>query len=138
MLKPTFTINQINDKEHIFDIIRRKYVVLTREEWVRQHIIHHMVFQLHYPKSLISVEKQIQVGSLKKRYDIVVYAADKPWLIVECKREDVEINQRTLQQVFAYTSQIKPNHIAVSNGAQIFCLFVEENKWYQHLPVYPH
>ncbi|QLH44321.1 MAG: type I restriction enzyme HsdR N-terminal domain-containing protein [Bacteroidota bacterium] len=93
-------------KVFIFDPVRKKWFVLTPEEWVRQYLLKHMVENLNYPISLISVEKQIRIGQRNRRYDVVVYQKDQPWLIIECKQEKESISHQSLSQVLAYVSQL--------------------------------
>ncbi|MEL6918257.1 MAG: type I restriction enzyme HsdR N-terminal domain-containing protein, partial [Bacteroidota bacterium] len=81
-----FRIKSSENKAHIFDVIRKKFVVLQAEEWVRQHVIHYLIRDKKYPASLINVEKQLKINTLKKRYDIVVFNADGTIeILVECK-----------------------------------------------------
>lgn len=131
-----FTYKQIEGKECVFDIIRKKYVVLTKEEWVRQQIIHYLVDVKLIPKSLLSVEKQIVVGGRKRRYDLVVYKNDEPWMIVECKEENEPLNQHVLQQVLSYTSIMKVNYVAITNGERVFCYDIQQNSWAEGFPNY--
>src|SRR2546422_6389986 len=87
-------------KELIFDEVRKKWVQLTPEEWVRQNFLQYLIQIKHYPATLIAVEKEIKLGELKKRFDIVVYdAGSKPWMIIECKEMNVELNKQVLDQV---------------------------------------
>lgn len=107
----------------IFDIVRRKYVALTPEEWVRQHFIHYLVNDKNFPKSLLAVEMNILLNKLKKRCDIVGYnKLAKPILIVECKAPGVKISQKTFDQVAGYNISLRVKHLAVSNGLEhYFC-----------------
>ena len=103
----------------IFDIVRRKYIRLTPEEWVRQHIIHYLVFDHQFPRALISVEKQLLLNDLQKRTDIVLYARDgSPRLIVECKAPEVQITQQVFDQVARYNLTLKVPYLWVTNGNQ--------------------
>src|SRR6478609_8451726 len=94
-----FRIKQENKKHIIFDEVRRRWVSLTPEEWIRQNFLQYLMQVKHYPASVISVEKIIKVGELKKRYDIVVYNKNIPWLIVECKENNTTINTAVIEQV---------------------------------------
>ena len=131
-----FKYKNLDNQEYIFDVVRKKYVVLTKEEWVRQQIIHYLVDVKMIPKSLMSVEKQIVVGGRKRRYDLVVYKNDEPWLIVECKEENEPLNQHVLQQVLSYTSTMKVCFVAITNGAQICCYDIQQNVWSDGFPDY--
>lgn len=125
------------DKEYIYDIIRKKDVVLTPEEWVRQQIIHFLIEKKGYPASLFSIEKQIKIGVLKKRYDIVIYLKDQPWLIVECKSESERLNPAVLQQIAAYNSQLKASFLVLTNGKETKVFDIIKNKWQANFPEYP-
>jgi type I site-specific restriction endonuclease len=113
-----YRLQESRGKVWIFDGIRKKFVVLTPEEWVRQHFVNYLIAE-KYPKSLIKIEGGLSVNELKKRSDIVVYNREgKPWMIVECKNPLIPIDEATLSQVAAYNSSLKANFIAVSNGVQ--------------------
>lgn len=128
--------SQRNNQSYIFDPIRKKTVILTPEEWIRQQILQYMTEQLHYPLSLISVEKQIKIGSLKKRYDIVVYQNAQPWLIIECKSETEKLSPAVLSQLLAYASVLPVKYLALSNGHEMFTYHVPTKKWQEGLPEY--
>ncbi|WP_370390985.1 type I restriction enzyme HsdR N-terminal domain-containing protein [uncultured Winogradskyella sp.] len=101
----------------IFDVIRKKFVVLQPEEWVRQHCIHYLITEKNYPKSLINVEKELYLNGLKKRYDIVVYNKDGSLnIIVECKAPSVEISQQTFDQIAQYNLVLDASFLMVTNG----------------------
>lgn len=121
-------------KEYIYDIIRKKDVVLTPEEWVRQQIIHFLIDKKIYPAALFSIEKQLTIGTLRKRYDIVIYKKDTPWLIVECKAENEKLNTHTVQQILAYNSQLKASYLALCNGREIKVYDVLNKNWESSFP----
>jgi hypothetical protein len=131
-----YKIKEIAGKEYIYDTFRKKYVILTPEEWVRQQILKHLVLEKNYPPSMISVEKQIKVGNLNKRYDILIYQKEIPWMIVECKEEDETLNQHVLNQILAYNSTLRVAYLAVSNGHQLFVYHVVSNTWLHNFPEY--
>ena len=134
-----FKIRQQENGQYIFDFIRKKYVLLTPEEWVRQHILVHLCEVALYPKGLISVEKEIRINNLKKRYDIVVYDYNhKPWMLIECKEQNVPINDTTLQQLLRYHQQLQCPYWFLTNGVQHFCARVQNGtvSWLNHLPVH--
>lgn len=123
-----YQISKAEGKIWIFDIIRKKRVVLTPEEWVRQHIVHFFIDQLKYPKSLIKIESGLTYNQLQKRSDVVVYDREaKPWLLMECKAPDLKLNQNTIMQAAVYNNEVKAKFIAVSNGLQHVCYEVKEN-----------
>lgn len=134
-----FRYRQQDNSRYIFDFIRKKYVVLTPEEWVRQHILVYLCEVMLYPKGLISVEKEIKINNLKKRYDIVVYDYDyKPWMLIECKEPGVQIREDTLQQLLRYHQVLQCPYWMLTNGEKHFCASVMEQKvtWLEGLPAH--
>ena len=108
-------------KETIFDEIRKQWVVLTPEEWVRQNFLQFMIQVLHYPAAYIAVERKIQLGDVKKRFDILVYnRAAKPWLMVECKSKEVQINKKVLNQVLNYNIALPVPYLIITNGNECY------------------
>jgi hypothetical protein len=123
----------------VWDIVRKKWIVLTPEEYVRQALLHYFTNTMQYPVGLIAVEKQVKYGSLIKRYDIVVHnRKQQPWLLVECKAPEIAISHSTLQQLLQYHSQIPCPYWLLSNGIESHCARVQgENiEWLRHLPEY--
>lgn len=103
----------------VLDIVRRRYVALTPEEYVRQHVIHALHYQLGYPLEILQVEGAITLNGMTKRCDIVVYDREvKPLMIVECKRPDVPINQKVLDQANRYNRLLRVPYIYLTNGLQ--------------------
>jgi len=116
-----YKLKNSENKVFIFDVIRKKYIQLTPEEWVRQHWIHHLINKKGYPKSLISVEKQLLVNNLKKRTDIVIYnKLGKPHLIVECKAPSIKITQSVFDQIARYNLSLQAKYLVLSNGLNHF------------------
>jgi hypothetical protein len=104
-------------KTYIFDAIRKTWLLLTEEEWVRQNFVQYLIEVLDYPKASIALEKEIKVGALKKRFDILVYnAAHEPWMLVECKAPHVVLNEDTLQQVLRYHISLPCTYLVITNG----------------------
>lgn len=139
--KSEFKIKSSENTQYIFDIIRKKYVVLTPEEWVRQHVIHYLIIIKGYPKSLIAVEKQLTINKLKKRFDILVFnKKGVPELIVECKSPSIKISQNAFDQIARYNLKLKADYLMVSNGLQhYFCNLDTINEKYvflKDLPAY--
>lgn len=134
-----FKIKSSENKQLIFDIIRKKYVVLTPEEWVRQHFVHYLIEEKYYPISLIAVEKQLTVNNLKKRFDILVFNTDGfPEIIVECKAPKIAINQDTFDQIARYNLTINSNFLVVTNGlSHYYCLIDTKNEQYNFLKDIP-
>lgn len=109
--------------DKVFCIIRKRYVALTPEEGVRQNIINYLIMQKKYPQSLISVEGEIKVNNLKKRYDILVHSRElKPFMLIECKAPSIKITQETLDQISIYSLSIDASYFLLTNGEQNFCL----------------
>ena len=103
----------------MFDIIRKKWIPFTEEEKVRQYLIHFLVSQKRIPESHLSVERQITVNGLTRRYDLVVFdRVGAPWLVIECKAPQVELTQTVVEQVGRYNKTLRAPYIAVSNGRQ--------------------
>jgi hypothetical protein len=104
-------------RPYIFDFVRRKWLALTPEEWVRQHVLNFLVNVKKYPASVISVEKELVLNDLKKRYDIVIYDRGlKPYIIVECKAPYIALNRSVLDQALRYNLILKAPLLMISNG----------------------
>jgi len=115
--EPGFRIKKVKDKEFIFDVLRKKWLVLTPEEWVRQNFIQYLIQVKKYPASLIAIEKEIQLGELKKRFDILVYNNDhQPWMMVECKAGEIKLDDAVLQQVLRYNISLPVEFMIITNG----------------------
>ena len=116
------TLKKEQGKVYIFDNIRKKYVVLTPEEWVRQHFINYLIHELMYPKSLFRIEGSISYNKLQKRSDILIYNRQgKPWMLIECKSPTIKLSQRAFNQVAVYNMTIGAEYIAVTNGMVHYC-----------------
>jgi len=103
-------------KDQIFDPFRKKWVALSPEEWVRQNILQYLSQVCLYPASLIAVEKSIQLGELTKRFDILIYKQDKPWMIIECKEANTPISDKTISQLYQYQQVLNAEYLIASNG----------------------
>ena len=131
LIYPTFNvrIKQENNKPYVFDEIRKKCILLTPEEWVRQHLLNHLIAVKNVPASLISVEKEINLNNTKKRYDIVVYNKTlQPVLLIECKAPDVPITETTLEQTLRYNLILGVNYLLITNGIKQFVIGIENGK----------
>ena len=128
---PTFTFRFKNseNKVAIFDEIRKKFIILTPEEWVRQHVVQFLLQDKSYPKSYINVEKLIKINNLNKRYDVVVYQPNGEFfLLIECKAPEVKIAQQTFDQIARYNLVLKAKYLMVTNGLNhYFCQMDFEN-----------
>jgi hypothetical protein len=115
--KPEFRIKKEGEKEFIFDTLRKKWLLLTPEEWVRQNFIQYLIRVKNYPSSLIAAEKEIQLGELKKRFDILMYdSKHQPWMMIECKGPDIKLNDAVLQQILRYNISVPVSLIIITNG----------------------
>lgn len=112
-----FKIKEENGKEVIFDNLRKIWVRLTPEEWVRQNFLQYLIINKSYPSSLIAVEKEIYLGELKKRFDILIYNADhQPWMMVECKAMEVALDENVFHQVLRYNISVPVRYLVITNG----------------------
>lgn len=115
-------------KEVIFDSIRKRWVMLTPEEWVRQNFLQYLVLVKAYPASLIAVERQIELADLKKRFDIVVYKDAKPWMMVECKETSVVLDKKVLDQALRYNISLAVPYLVITNGSYCRAFDVADNR----------
>lgn len=134
-----FKLKSNENKTLIFDNLRKKYMVLTPEEWVRQHFVQFLIEEKNYPPSLIAIEKQVLVNNLKKRSDILVFNKEgNPDIIVECKAPKIKITQATFDQIARYNSTLNANFLVVTNGLNHFyCKMDFENETYVFLKEIP-
>lgn len=134
-----YRFKSTENKVSIFDVIRKKFIVLQPEEWVRQHCVHYLINEKKYPKSLINVEKELNINGLKKRYDIVIFNSNGSiLLIVECKSYDITINQDTFDQIARYNLALNAEFLMVTNGINhYYCQMDTEAKRYQFLKDIP-
>lgn len=122
-----YRIKHAHGKVWIFDGIRKKYVALTPEEWVRQHVTEFLVNQLRYPKSLIRVEYSLLYNTLSKRSDIVVFnRSGNPWMVLECKAPDVKLNDQTARQISVYNQTLNASYLVVTNGLVMYCFNAQQ------------
>jgi hypothetical protein len=137
----SFRLKNSENNTHIFDVIRKKFVVLQPEEWVRQHCVQYLIQEKKYPISLINVEKVVLINGLKKRYDIVVFNPDGSLaLVVECKAPKVKITQAAFDQIARYNLTLKAPYLMVTNGLNhYFCTMnhdLESFEFLESLPNY--
>lgn len=125
----SFNIKLIEQRKYIFDFIRKKFVILTPEEWVRQNFLKYLVEEKKYPASLITVEKEFKLNKLSKRCDALIYNREgNPILIVECKAASVKIDQKVFDQIARYNMQLNVDFLVVTNGLQHFCCKIDYEK----------
>jgi hypothetical protein len=117
---PKFRIKTEADKDWIFDEIRKKWIHITPEEWVRQNFLKWLIQTKGIPASLIAVEKEIKLGELKKRCDIVVYKSAIPWMIVECKEMEVKLDEAVIKQILNYNISLRVQFLIITNGSDTF------------------
>lgn len=135
----TFRFKNSENKVAIFDVIRKKFIILTPEEWVRQHTVQFLLEEKKYPKSYINVEKLIKVNDTSKRYDIAVFKPNgELFLLIECKAPEVAISQDTFDQIARYNLKLKAEYLMVTNGLNhYFCQMDFENEKYIFLKELP-
>jgi len=125
----SFNIKFKEQRKYIFDFIRKKYVLLTPEEWVRQNFLKYLVEEKKYPASLIAVEKEFKLNTLSKRSDAVVYnRLGQPFLIIECKATNVHINQKVFDQIARYNMKLNVEYLIVTNGLEHYCCKIDVEK----------
>ncbi|CAN5513640.1 type I restriction enzyme HsdR N-terminal domain-containing protein [soil metagenome] len=128
-------VRRRNNKIEIFDPIRKKYILLTPEEWVRQHFVNYLVRHMHYPRSLIRMESGLKYNSLQKRSDILVYnRLGIPFMLVECKAAEVKLNQKVVEQIAVYNHIISAPYMVITNGITHYCYKKnQEDRSFEHL-----
>lgn len=128
-----------NDKTYIYDVLRRRYVALTPEEWVRQHFVHYMVQHLGYPAALMANEVELRCGSKRLRCDTLLYSPTlQPRMIVEYKSPRVRITRRVFDQIAAYNLLLHVDYLVVSNGMEHYCMRMDyDNQKYLPLGEFP-
>jgi type I site-specific restriction endonuclease len=136
---PSFNFRVENDS--IFDSIRKKWVALTPEEWVRQNFLTYLLLEKGYPKSLIKVEQSIKAFDQARRCDAVIYTNEiKPLAILECKKPDVKINEKTFQQIALYNTALNAPYLIITNGLDHYCCKIElttsKTEFLDHIPGY--
>ena len=136
----SFRFKNSENKVSIFDEIRKKFILLTPEEWVRVHVIRFLIEEKNYPKSYINVEKAVKINGMNKRYDIVVFNKDGSiFLLIECKAPEITIDQKTFDQIARYNMILNANYLMVTNGLNhYFCEMDFEKEQYTFLRDLPH
>lgn len=134
-----FRFKNSENKVSIFDVIRKKFIILTPEEWVRQHVVNYLLIDKKFPMSYLNVEKVLLVNNLRKRYDAVIYNPDGSiFILVECKSPSVTISQSTFDQIARYNMTLKADFLMVTNGMNhYFCKMDFENEKYEFLNSLP-
>lgn len=137
-----YRVEQKNNQVSIFCLIRKKFVVLTPEEWVRQHFINYLIQHKKYPRAMVQVEREILFNNLKKRFDVVVYSPEGvPFMLTECKAAHVKLSQNTFMQASTYNLNLKSDYLVITNGLKHFCSKIDHHlqkySFVQELPDYP-
>ena len=134
-----YKIESRNGKNYIFDNLRKKYVALTPEEWVRQHFVHYLIDNKKFPMGLTANETQVNLNGTKKRCDTVVYNKElKPLVIIEYKAPTVQITQEVFNQITRYNIVLRVKYLIVSNGIRHFCCRLDyESNSYTFMPDIP-
>lgn len=131
-------LSRENETVYVWDNLRRKELVLSPEEWVRQHIVHYLLNELNYPKAMIALEGGHAQAKTIRRTDILVYKDSKAWLLIECKAPYVKINQETFDQANRYNIHYKAPYLMVSNGLEHFYGAIDHlNKKFNFIPELP-
>ena len=127
--KYNLQIKSIENKKYIFEPIRKKWLLCTPEEWVRVNCINYIIHTKGYPPSLISVEHQIDIYGLKKRFDLLVHNINlSPYILIECKSTSVKINQKTFDQIIQYNLKLKCPYLMITNGLNHYVCNVNQNE----------
>lgn len=115
--KDKVLIQQREGINEIFDAVRKKWILLSPEEWVRQNMLQYLLIVKKYPRSLMAVEKGIMLGELKKRCDIVIYNRhSQPWMIIECKEMNVKLSNKVIDQILRYHATLQSKFLVITNG----------------------
>jgi hypothetical protein len=121
-----FTIQAVGETRMIFDPVRRRYVALTPEEWVRQHFVQFLIRERGAPRGLIAIEAEFRYNGMSRRADVVVYGRDgKPLLAGECKAPDIEIRQEAFDQLARYNTVVQAKYLVITNGVVHYCYLVD-------------
>jgi hypothetical protein len=131
-----FKMKEADNKTFIFDEVRKLWVKLTPEEWVRQNFLQYLVQHMHYPAKWLAIEKEIRLGELRKRCDVVVYQNSQPWMIVECKEMGVPLSDKTIKQVLNYNQRLKVPYLIITNGHTTYGLDTLQQQPLEQLPLY--
>ena len=122
-------LREKDGKREIFDFLRRRYVALTPEEWVRQHFVHYLVEHKGYPKGLLANELELRIGEKRLRCDTILYNnVLQPRMIIEYKAPDVSITQRVFNQISSYNMLLHADYLVVSNGLQHHCCQIDKTQ----------
>jgi hypothetical protein len=135
----SFRIKEKEGKRIIFDILRRRWVALTPEEWVRQNFIRYLTEEKHYPAALVSVERSLRLNQQNFRADAVIFTkSGEPFIIIECKAPEVKISRQVFDQIVPYNIELQVKYLMVTNGMSHYCCIIDKEKLtYAFLPEIP-
>jgi hypothetical protein len=138
--EPDFRLREEGGRRQVFDRFRRKWVALTPEEWVRQNIVRWLTVTLAYPAAMISLERELNLGELRKRFDVLIFDREhKPWMLVECKAPEITLGDAVLKQILTYNLSVPVPFMVVTNGQE--CHVARKGsgtlEWLDEMPVYP-
>jgi hypothetical protein len=125
---PKFRTKTESGRDWIFDEFRKKWIQISPEEWVRQNFLQWLVQTKKIPASLIAVEKEIKLGELKKRCDIIIYKQSIPWMIIECKEMEVKLDEAVIKQILNYNISLRVQFLVITNGTDTFAFELKEGK----------
>lgn len=125
---PKFRTKTENGRDWIFDDFRKRWIQISPEEWVRQNFLQWLIQTKNIPASLIAVEKEIKLGELKKRCDIIIYKQSIPWMIVECKEMGVKLDEAIIKQILNYNISLRVQFLVITNGTDTFAFELKEGK----------
>jgi hypothetical protein len=137
--EPAFRTRNREGQMELFDEIRKTWVKITPEEWVRQNFIQWLILEMKYPSAMIAVEKELTLGELKKRFDALIYNRDhEPWMMIECKAPEVDLSEKTIMQILRYNMAIPVPYLVITNGLYCYAASIIHGKagWLNELPVY--
>lgn len=119
--EPLFKIRQEEGRPYLFDEMRKVWLLLTEEEWVRQNFVQYLIKELQYPSALIALEKELMLHGLKKRFDVLVYDQNhEPWMLIECKAPNITLDDSVLEQLLRYNISIPVSFLVITNGSQTY------------------
>ncbi len=135
----SFRIREQTGKKQIFDDFRRKWVMLTPEEWVRQNFARYLTEEKHFPSTLVALERSLRINQQDFRSDIVLFSkSGSPLVVVECKASEVKITQQVFDQIARYNLELRVSYLIVTNGLSHYCCRFDSNQQtYTFLPEMP-
>ena len=133
LIYPIYPIKTRKNKENsteVFDVIRKQWIILTPEEFVRQHFIHYLMNEKSFPKETIIVEKEINVFNVKKRFDVaVINKFQEILLLAEIKAPTVKLYQKVIDQILTYNTSLQSRHLVITNGLEQWVFEKVDEKW---------